>query len=157
METCFRDLKEVVGAGQQQVRFVWANIGAFHVCAWTLTMTEAWARPEEELVRHRSASPWDDDPSALRGATVSEKAIAGIEAAVGVSLPDHYHRFPTDHAEALQAAKKEFPMRPVLYFAPSDITAIDKGLWDHLRMSTEPAGRVSYAACRLTPSRQSSR
>ena len=42
------------------MRFIWANIGAFHVCLWTFTMTEAWAwgRPEEELV-DRSASPWD--------------------------------------------------------------------------------------------------
>ena len=60
LETAFRDLKEVVGAGCQQVRFIWANIGCFHVCMWTYTMTEAWAwsRPSEELV-DRSASPWD--------------------------------------------------------------------------------------------------
>jgi hypothetical protein len=50
-----------VGAGQQQVRFVWANLGAFLVCLWTFTLTEAWAwgRTEGELV-DRSASPWDD-------------------------------------------------------------------------------------------------
>jgi DDE superfamily endonuclease len=61
LETTFRDCKEVVGAGQQQVRFVWANIGAFHICLWTFTMTEAWAwgREEGELV-DRSESPWDD-------------------------------------------------------------------------------------------------
>ncbi len=61
LETAFRDCKEVVGAGQQQVRFVWASVGAFHVCLWTFTMTEAWAwgRTVEELV-DRSASPWDD-------------------------------------------------------------------------------------------------
>ena len=61
LETAFRDCKEVVGAGQQQVRFVWASVGAFHVCLWTFTMTEAWAwgRTAEELV-DRSASPWDD-------------------------------------------------------------------------------------------------
>jgi hypothetical protein len=64
LETCFRDLKEVVGAGQQQVRFVWASIGAFHLCAWTFTMTEAWAwdRAEPELAGHRRACPWDGDP-----------------------------------------------------------------------------------------------
>jgi hypothetical protein len=64
LETAFRDCKEVVGAGQQQVRFVWANVGAFHVCLWTFTLTEAWAwgRGEDELVGHRAASPWDDDP-----------------------------------------------------------------------------------------------
>jgi hypothetical protein len=43
LEITFRDCKEIVGAGQQQVRFVWANIGAFHICLWTFTMTEAWA------------------------------------------------------------------------------------------------------------------
>ena len=39
---------------------MWANIGAFHMCLWTFTMTEAWAwsRAEEELV-DRSTSPWD--------------------------------------------------------------------------------------------------
>jgi DDE superfamily endonuclease len=61
LETAFRDVKEVVGAGQQQVRFVWANVGAFHLCLWTYTMTEGWAwgRGEGGLV-DRSASPWDD-------------------------------------------------------------------------------------------------
>jgi hypothetical protein len=61
LEITFRDCKEVVGAGQQQVRFVWASVGAFHLCLWTFTLTEAWAwqRPTEGLV-DRSASPWDD-------------------------------------------------------------------------------------------------
>ncbi|HMB03004.1 MAG TPA: transposase [Isosphaeraceae bacterium] len=61
LETAFRDCKETVGAGQQQVRFVWASVGAFHVCLWTYTLTEAWAwgREAEDLV-DRSASPWDD-------------------------------------------------------------------------------------------------
>src|SRR6476619_6491969 len=62
LETTFRDCKEVVGAGQQQVRFVWASVGAFHVCLWTFTLTETWAwgRDPEGLVGHRAASPWDD-------------------------------------------------------------------------------------------------
>ena len=60
LEIAFRECKQVVGAGQQQVRFIWANVGAFHVCLWTFTMTEAWAwgREAEGLV-DRSASPWD--------------------------------------------------------------------------------------------------
>jgi hypothetical protein len=64
LETTFRDCKEIVGAGQQQVRFIWANVGAFHLCLWAFTLTEAWAwnRAEEGLVGHRSASPWDDEP-----------------------------------------------------------------------------------------------
>ena len=62
LEVTFRDLKDVVGAGQQQVRRVRASVGAFHVCLWSFTMTEAWAwnRPASDLVGHRSASPWDD-------------------------------------------------------------------------------------------------
>ena len=63
LEITFRDCKEIVGAGQQQVRFVWANVGAFHICLWTFTLTEAWAwgRAESDLV-DRSASPWDSVP-----------------------------------------------------------------------------------------------
>jgi hypothetical protein len=61
LEITFRDCKEVVGAGQQQVRFIWANVGAFHMCLWTFTLTEAWAwgHSAEALV-DRAASPWDD-------------------------------------------------------------------------------------------------
>ncbi len=60
LEIAFRDLKEVVGAGQQQVRRWWASVGAFGVCLWIQTMTEAWAWtvPAERIV-DRSASPWD--------------------------------------------------------------------------------------------------
>jgi hypothetical protein len=63
LETCFRDCKEVVGAGQQQVRLVRASVGAFHLCLCAFTMTEAWAwgRDRAGLVGHRSASPWDDE------------------------------------------------------------------------------------------------
>lgn len=64
LETCFRDCKEIVGAGQQQVCHLWASVGSFHMCLWTLTMTEAWAwnRSAAELVAHRSAAPWDHKP-----------------------------------------------------------------------------------------------
>jgi hypothetical protein len=62
LEVAFRDLKDIVGAGQQQVRRVRASVGVFHVCLWTFTMAEVWAwdRAEGELVGHRAASPWDD-------------------------------------------------------------------------------------------------
>ena len=74
LEIAFRDCKEIVGAGQQQVRFAWANVGAFHVCLWAFTMTEAWAwgRKAEDLV-DRSASPWD---SALRRPSHADKRRA---------------------------------------------------------------------------------
>ena len=84
LEITFRDCKEVVGAGQQQVRFVWANIGAFHVCLWTFTMTEAWAwtQPADELV-DRSASPWD---SPLRRPSHADKRRAWRRALLGEEI-----------------------------------------------------------------------
>jgi hypothetical protein len=62
LEVTFRDVKNLVGAGQQQVRRVRASVGGFHMCLWTFTMTEAWAwgRDTDGLVGHRIASPWDD-------------------------------------------------------------------------------------------------
>jgi hypothetical protein len=61
IEQDFHDLKEVEGLGQQQVRNIWANVGAFHISAWVHTLVElwAWGQPKETLC-DRSASPWDD-------------------------------------------------------------------------------------------------
>jgi hypothetical protein len=74
LEITFRDCKQVVGAGQQQVRFIHASAGAFQVCLWTFTMTEAWAwgRDEDALV-DRSDSPWD---SPLRRPSHADKRRA---------------------------------------------------------------------------------
>jgi hypothetical protein len=61
IEQDFHDLKEVEGMGQQQVRDIWANVGAFHVSAWVHTLVElwAWGQPQEAIC-DRSESPWDD-------------------------------------------------------------------------------------------------
>jgi hypothetical protein len=61
IEQDFHDLKEVEGLGQQQLRNIWANVGAFHVSVWVHTLVElwAWGQPPEVLC-DRSASPWDD-------------------------------------------------------------------------------------------------
>jgi hypothetical protein len=39
-----------------------ANVGCFHRCLWSFTMTEVWAwgQKADARVAHRSASPWDD-------------------------------------------------------------------------------------------------
>jgi hypothetical protein len=60
IEQVFHDVKEVWGAGQQQLRNVHANVGAWHLNLWAHTLVEVWAwgRPEEALM-DRSASPWD--------------------------------------------------------------------------------------------------
>jgi hypothetical protein len=61
IEQNFHDLKEVHGAGQQQLRNYWANIAAYHVTLWWHTLIELWAwkRPAKALIDRR-ASPWDD-------------------------------------------------------------------------------------------------
>jgi hypothetical protein len=84
LEITFRDCKQVVGAGQQQVRFVWASIGAFHVCLWTSTLTEAWAwaRSADELV-DRSGSPWD---TPLRRPSHADKRRAWRRALLGEEI-----------------------------------------------------------------------
>jgi hypothetical protein len=63
LEQTFKDVKEVWGAGQQQVRNLHANIGAWHMNLWAYTLVELWAwdKREEELV-DRSRSPWDREP-----------------------------------------------------------------------------------------------
>ena len=43
IEQDFHDLKEVEGLGQQQLRDIWANVGAFHISAWVHTLVELWA------------------------------------------------------------------------------------------------------------------
>jgi len=60
IEQDFLDLKEVVGAGQQQLRNVWANVGAWNLNLWAHSLVELWAwdKPKSVLV-NRSDSPWD--------------------------------------------------------------------------------------------------
>jgi hypothetical protein len=63
IEQTFKDVKEVWGAGQQQLRNLQANIGAWHLNLWAYTLLELWAwdQSEGQLV-DRSASPWDAEP-----------------------------------------------------------------------------------------------
>jgi hypothetical protein len=61
IEQDFHDVKEVWGAGQQQVRNIWTNLAVYNLNLWMHTLVELWAwhRPGERLV-DRSDSPWDD-------------------------------------------------------------------------------------------------
>src|SRR5262249_46264019 len=63
IEETFHDVKEVWGAQQQQVRNVYACVGAFNLNLWMYSLVEAWAwqKKEQELVQ-RSRSPWDAQP-----------------------------------------------------------------------------------------------
>jgi hypothetical protein len=61
LEETNKDVKEVWGAAEQQVRNLHANVGCFNLNGWMYSLVEAWAwqRSDEELV-DRSSSPWDD-------------------------------------------------------------------------------------------------
>jgi hypothetical protein len=61
IEQDFHDLKEVHGAGKQQLRDYDSNVAAFNLLGWLHTLIELWAwdRSHEQLC-DRSASPWDD-------------------------------------------------------------------------------------------------
>jgi hypothetical protein len=61
LEQTFKDVKEVWGAGQQQVRTVHASVGAFNLNLWMYSLLEvwAWAKSAAELVDRR-ACPWDE-------------------------------------------------------------------------------------------------
>jgi len=61
IEQDFHDIKEVWGAGQQQVRNIWTNVAVYHLNLWMHTLVELWAwnRTHGQLC-DRSDSPWDD-------------------------------------------------------------------------------------------------
>jgi len=60
IEQNFHDLKEIEGAGQQQVRNFWANVGVFHLNMWVHTLVELWAWDKPAaVISDRSNSPWD--------------------------------------------------------------------------------------------------
>jgi len=61
IEQDFHDVKEVWGAGQQQVRNIWTNLAVYHLNLWMHTLVELWSwnRSHGELT-DRSQSPWDD-------------------------------------------------------------------------------------------------
>jgi hypothetical protein len=61
IEQDFHDVKEVWGAGQQQVRNIWTNVAVYHLNLWMHTLVELWAwnRSHAELCDRHDA-PWDD-------------------------------------------------------------------------------------------------
>jgi len=61
IEEHFHDVKEVWGAGQQQVRNVWSNIGCWHLNQWMYTLVElcCWGMDHSDLI-DRQARPWDN-------------------------------------------------------------------------------------------------
>jgi hypothetical protein len=61
LEEHFHDVKEIWGAGQQQVRNVWSNLGCWHLNQWMYTLVElcCWDASKAELT-DRSERSWDN-------------------------------------------------------------------------------------------------
>jgi len=61
IEQDFHDVKQVWGAGQQQVRNIWTNLAVYNLNLWMHTLVELWAwdKPGRQLVDRRNC-PWDD-------------------------------------------------------------------------------------------------
>lgn len=63
IEQTFKNVKEVWGAGQQQVRNIHSNEACFNMNLWMYSLVEAWAWDQpQECLSDRSASPWDSEP-----------------------------------------------------------------------------------------------
>jgi hypothetical protein len=60
IEQVFHDIKEIWGAGQQQVRNLFTNVACFHLNLWMHTLVELWAwNKSAGDIRDRKACPWD--------------------------------------------------------------------------------------------------
>jgi hypothetical protein len=61
MEQMNKDVKDVWGADEQQVRNLNSNVGCFNLNLWMYSVVEvaAWKKDEEELV---ARSAWDSEP-----------------------------------------------------------------------------------------------
>ena len=53
LEQVFHDVKEVHGAGQQQLRQEWANVGAWNLIGWWHALVELWAWGQRLPAQHR--------------------------------------------------------------------------------------------------------
>lgn len=92
IEEFFHDTKEIWGAGQQQVRDVWSNIGCWNLNGWMYTLVElaTWDSPAEEICDRRDR-PWDNPrrrPShADRRRTISRQML---QKQFSVVLPEEH-------------------------------------------------------------------
>jgi hypothetical protein len=109
IEEHFHDVKEVWGAGQQQVRNVWSNIGCWHMNQWLYTFVElcSWDQDKSELT-NRSDRPWDNPdrrPShADRRHSISREMLQKqFLAALPAALNNHKIRALLEHLIALAA------------------------------------------------------
>lgn len=109
IEEHFADVKEVWGAGQQQVRNVWSNIGCWNLNQWVYTLVElcSWDQAKSQLT-DRSNRSWDNAarrPShADRRRTIAREMLRKpIFAALPATLNKRKFRKLLDHVIALVA------------------------------------------------------
>lgn len=109
IEEHFHDVKEVWGAGQQQVRNVWSNMGCWNLNQWMYTLVElcCWDRDKSELT-DRSDRPWDNAerrPShADRRRTIAQEMLRNpIYAALPPTLNNSNFKTLLEHIIALAA------------------------------------------------------
>jgi hypothetical protein len=109
IEEHFHDVKEVWGAGQQQVRNVWSNLGCWNLNGWVYTLVElcCWDQAKSELT-DRSDHPWDNParrPShADRRRTIAREMLRKpIFAALPRALNKPQFRMLLEHVIALAA------------------------------------------------------
>lgn len=94
IEEHFHDVKEVWGAGQQQVRNVWSNIGCWHLNQWVYALVElcCWDLAKSKLT-DRSDRSWDNEnrrPShADRKRSISREILGKKFLAALPRTPDH--------------------------------------------------------------------
>jgi len=95
IEEHFHDVKEVWGAGQQQVRNVWSNIGCWHLNQWMYALVElcCWDVDKSQL-SDRSNRSWDNQdrrPShADRRRSISREMLGNKFLAALPHLPDRH-------------------------------------------------------------------
>jgi len=90
IEQNFHDVKEVEGAGQQQLRNVFSNVAAWHLCLWVHTLVELWCwRRGGSRLKQRDDRPWDDEDR----------------------RPSHHDRLKTLRREAIRETFSALPRR----------------------------------------------
>jgi len=108
LEQTFKDVKEVWGAGQQQVRNVHANIGAFNLNLWMYSLVEAWAWAQSATALvDRRACPWDEEgrrPSHADKRKALQREMLGQEIQAGLCGRPSKQRFRELAERLLQLA-----------------------------------------------------
>jgi hypothetical protein len=100
LEEHFHDVKEVWGAGEQQVRSVWSNIGCWNLNSWVYTLVElcCWNEAKSDI-SDRSDRSWDN--AARRPSHADRRRTIAREMLRKQILPALPNTLNTDHFRML--------------------------------------------------------